>query len=275
MIFIVCKLSIVFMLSAVCASAGFADEYDFLPRQGICGVGRIAACRHLGENDWEIELEHVEVLLECRERDKEKIAWPEEMAVQVTTGEVGSLKVPSPKWVGKNALFAAKPVGAHVVAQPSNKRLPLSPDGSTFFVFDAEPEKRVEKIRAFVKIMKVKDVAKRLQGFYGVVESEDQPLFLQSFAARQIGRISIEKQDLADEIRKRLANWRDSEKMPIALCLAVDDVLVDVSPASYQLSKERIDFLTAVVNSPISPPEQADHARRRLEQAQQKRETNQ
>jgi hypothetical protein len=249
------------------ASAGMPD---FLPRRGMCGLGRITAYQNTGQNQWTVHMADVQTLFEDRRSADDRVKPPGKMTIDMITGLGGVVTLPSDNWIGRVALFVVNRSNGRNTL--STLRLPLAPDGSPFFVFGPEPDQRPEKIREFVKILTLNDAGERLRRLYDVVESREELDFLRSYAAKQVGRIGVQDSSSRKTILQRLARWRDDSELPLGLRLVVDDVLVDISPLSYQWTEARVAFLTGVRDAPSSPRYEADHARRRLVQAQKKKE---
>jgi hypothetical protein len=140
--------------------------------------------------------------------------------------------------------------------------------GDIRFLFGIDAMPNLE----LVDVLKLGSVQEQLRRLFEIVEAKGEPVFLRSYAMWQVGRESAESPATHATVMGHLADWRDNDRLPVGLRLVADDVLVDRSPPAYQWSAARVAFLASVRDAPSSPSYEADHARRRLQQAQKKQD---
>jgi len=235
------------MLSMVVLSSGVLCAADLLPPHGICALGRITNVREIERNQWSIEFSDVHIL--AQELSADTVAGSEafasnktrSMTVSIQTGLGGVLVAPKADWIGRTALFSAiKNAGVYTVP---NLLLPLSPNGSSFVVFESDDTETVSFIKEAADILKFTNAVIRSERLVEVVESPTRPLFVRCFAVKQLAQLGIDPSREGMARRKHLFRWRNNDELNPQLRLCVDEVLVDHLPREYQIQTDRLEFL--------------------------------
>jgi hypothetical protein len=254
-----------------CATINLARGIDRVPAQSLCALGRIDRVEQTGPNLWLIEVKEVRMLFRSAELHDDLSTTtadngPTNITLRLITGLGGVLVSPTTEWVGHSVLFSGRKNNGDFTVP--NRPLPVSPNGASFAVFDSDEDPAIVSIEETARILKKTNTTVRLQHLVESVESSTVPTFLKRFSIQQIAQTEGKEPEHSSEIRSKLLEWRDGQRLAPELRLFVDDTLVNHSPRTYQWSKERLLFLRSLRDTPNLSPENANVVARRINVAE-------
>lgn len=267
---------------ALCSVVKSSDITSLLVNDdGILIIGKIIKCESIKPEHWKIRVSEFRNIIGNLDGKDVEINFNTTMGGLIMLSPLVTKSPPSDAWIGKTVLVNAYRRNAEYFVPSARKGIRLSPDRAPLYIFTEGDSKLIEATSRVLAIFASENESTCLRELVLVVEDDAIPVHLRHFAAEKMVFLSRwaknDRDNLFMSCLKRLAAWRDNDKMPVEIRFYADDAIASETFAlkqtvEYLWDAGRLRFLSMVRDAANMTEEMRRKARGRLEEAERIRE---